>query len=167
MNKPLPDIKLKKAIQLREEGHYESSKTILLALVTQSPSNAAYHYHCAWTHDAMGLERDAVQFYEKAMQCGLEGEDLAGAYLGLGSTLRGLGHYEQSEKILSEGFEKFPEKKSIETFLAMALYNRAKYKESVSRLLKILIATSADKDITQFGRAILHYAADLDFIESK
>jgi tetratricopeptide (TPR) repeat protein len=84
------DQKLKEAIRLRTLGQTEAAKQILLELVSAKPNHPIILYQCAWTHDAMGLEREAVGFYERAITNGLEGNDLAGAYLGLGSTLRGL-----------------------------------------------------------------------------
>lgn len=156
------DDQLREAIRLRAAGDAGASKEILLGLVSNRPNDAVILYQCAWTHDAMGLERDAVRFYERAIEHGLEGDDLAGAYLGLGSTLRGLGQYARALEILEKGITQFPTKNSLRIFFAMALYNNGRAKEAVSSLLTILAETSSDKEVTNFRRAVLLYAEDLD-----
>ncbi len=156
--------KLGEAIQLRASGNTEASRNILLRLVSDHPNDPEILYQCAWTHDAMGLEREAIGFYDRAIEQGLKGDDLAGAYLGLGSTLRGLGEYARALDVLQRGITEFPKKNSIRIFFAMALYNAQRSKEAVSELLKIVAETSSDKDVTNFNRAILLYAQDLDRI---
>jgi tetratricopeptide (TPR) repeat protein len=110
----------------------------------------------------MGLEREAVTFYQRAIDAGLSGADLAGALLGLGSTLRGLGQYAAALECLERGVKSFPENRAIQVFHAMALYNSGRPKESVSTLLRLLAETSSDTEIIGFKRAILLYSDDLD-----
>ena len=158
------DDRLKDAIRLRTEGNKDSSRKILLDLVAEHPNNPTILYHCAWTHDAMGLEREAVEYYERAIQHGLEGDDLAGAYLGVGSTLRGLGEYKRALEVLENGVRNFPRKRSLRVFLSMALYNAKRSKDAVTVLLNLLVETTNDSDITRYERAIRSYAEDLDRI---
>ncbi len=158
------NARLKEAIRFRTIGEKEASRQLLLALVAEHPTNADVLYQCAWTHDGLGREREAVGFYERAISAGLSGPDLAGAYLGLGSTLRGLGQYEMATEVLEKGVGSFPENRPLQVFLAMALYNVGRSKESVSGLLRLLVDTSSDSAITDFSRAIRLYAEDLDRI---
>lgn len=153
--------RLNEAIRFREKGKGEASRKILLELAIEHPKDPEILYQCAWTHDGLGLEKEAVEFYERAIANGLHGDDLAGAYLGLGSTLRGLGDYKKSVAILEKGVATFPSHKALKTFLAMALYNNGRAKEAVSGLLTLLTETS-DPSIAEFKRAILFYAEDLD-----
>ncbi len=85
------------AIQLRKEGKLKESNKVLLELVARYPNDPIVNYHCAWSFDALGLEK-AIQYYEKAISIGLPNEDLRGAYLGLGSTYRTLGKYKKNQK---------------------------------------------------------------------
>ena len=158
------NTQLSEAIRLRESGDKEGSRRLLLEMVLLHPNDPVTLYQCAWTHDSLGREREAVGFYRRAIDGGLTGEDLAGAYLGLGSTLRGLGEYAEAVEVLQKGVSAFPEKKSLQVFFAMALYHVSRSKESVSRLLILLADTTSDKDISAFKRAIHFYAADLDRI---
>ncbi|WP_280512914.1 tetratricopeptide repeat protein [Carnobacterium inhibens] len=54
------------------------------------------NYQCAWSYDLLGEEKKAVPFYEQSIKLGLVGEDLEGAYVGLGSTYRTLGGIQKS-----------------------------------------------------------------------
>ena len=100
---------LRTAIQLRDKGQKEASRAMLLRLCALEPKNPEYLYHCAWTHDGMGLEQEAVSFYERAIASGLSGENHTGALLGLGSTLRGLGQYSKAVKVLGRGIKNSPD----------------------------------------------------------
>ena len=154
--------RLIEAVRLRENGHLEEARALLLSLVEGSPDNPAVLYQCAWVHDKMGLERDAVPFYEAAIEKGLDGADLHGALLGLGSTYRCLGEYAKAETTLRRGCAAFPESRANEVFLAMALHNLERHDEAMEVLLRNLAETSTDESIARYGRAIAYYAGRLN-----
>ncbi len=156
------DDRLAEAIRLREAGRLEESRALLLELVAAHGDDARVHYQTAWTHDRLGLEREAVPYYERALALGLDGDDLAGALLGLGSTYRALGDYERAVATLRRGAEAFPERRVMEVFLAMALYNAGHHREAMERLLRALAETSSDESIRRYQRAIAFYADKLD-----
>jgi tetratricopeptide (TPR) repeat protein len=147
---------------MRLDGKLPQACALLLGLVAEFPDDAVVNYQTAWIHDRLGLEKDAVKYYERALERGLKGDDRAGAFLGLGSTLRGLGQYPKALAVLDTGAKEFPEHRPLRVFRAMALYNGKRAKESVGELLKLLAETSADPEILAFKRAILFYAEDLD-----
>ncbi|GAB1531901.1 MULTISPECIES: tetratricopeptide repeat protein [Brevibacillus] len=150
-------------IHLRKEGHLDEAIQLALQLVNQSPTDPFAHYQCAWCHDAAGLEKEAVPFYEKAIELGLSVEDdLQGALLGLGSTYRTLGQYEQAAATLEMGMQQFPSDRSFPIFLSMAYYNLEKHHEAMNLLLKNLAETSSDPTILAYQKAILFYADDLN-----
>src|SRR5690349_25092414 len=99
--------RLQEAIHLRSNGRPEAARELLLELVTAYPDDAEIHYQTAWVHDNLGLEREAVPFYVRAIELGLSGEDLEGALLGLGSTYRTLGAYQQAAETLRRGIASF------------------------------------------------------------
>ena len=68
--------KLASAIRLRESENHEEARQLLLALHSEFPNDPQVNYQCAWIHDLIGLEREAIPFYEKAIQAGLHGDDL-------------------------------------------------------------------------------------------
>ncbi|MED4585315.1 tetratricopeptide repeat protein [Brevibacillus choshinensis] len=150
-------------IGLRKEGKLDEAIQLALELVAQEPSDPIAHYQCAWCHDSAGLEREAVPYYEKAIQLGLTPEnDLSGALLGLGSTYRTLGQYEQAADTFVKGMQQFPGDRSFPVFLSMAYYNLGKHHEAMTLLLQNLAETSCDSSISAYQKAILFYANDLD-----
>lgn len=153
---------LEKAIELRNEGKLKESNELLLELAEKYPENSTVNYQCAWSFDVLGLERDAMPYYEKAISIGLDETDLKGAYLGLGSTCRTIGEYIKSRDVLMEGMRAFPEDNSIKVFYAMALYNLSEHAEAMEILLTALADTSSDENIKKYTKAIKFYAGDLD-----
>nr|WP_199620775.1 tetratricopeptide repeat protein [Paenibacillus alkalitolerans] len=154
--------RLQTAIELRESGKLEEARTLLQDLYTQEPDNPSVLYQCAWVHDAMGLEREAVPFYVKSLELGLTGEERQGALLGLGSTYRTLGMYEQSKRIFEEAIKEYPHRREFLVFYAMVLYNLNAYDKAMEILLKQLSETSADEGIQSYKRAIHFYSDRLD-----
>ncbi|GAB5490437.1 MAG: tetratricopeptide repeat protein [Phototrophicaceae bacterium] len=156
------DKLLAEAIQLRQDKHYPEAEAIMAELHADYPNNARINYHFAWLCDVQGKEKEAVPYYETAIKNGLEGGDLRGALLGLGSTYRTLGEYEKSVARLKQGTTLFPEANEFKVFLAMALYNVGDSKEAVGSLLKLLLHVSEDSSIQRFKNPIALYAEDLD-----
>lgn len=154
--------KLHTAISLREAGKLEEAKTLLIDLVKEEPQNASIWYQLAWVHDAMGLERKAVPFYEKSLELGLVGKEREGALLGLGSTYRTLGMYDESKRIFEAAIKEFPERREFQVFYAMVQYNLKAYDKAMEILLKQLAETSADDGIQSYKRAALFYSDKLD-----
>ncbi|GFH34742.1 tetratricopeptide repeat protein [Streptomyces pacificus] len=157
------DAALARAVRLREHGQTVEARERLVALAEQYPQDVEIAYQAAWVHDVLGLEEEAVPFYERSLSGpGLVEEDRHGAFLGLGSTYRVLGRAEQSLRTLRRGLEEFPLDPALQAFLAMALYSTGEGREAVRTLLKVLAATSSDQRVQAYRRAIDHYADDLD-----
>ncbi len=153
---------LERAVYLRENGRAEEARELLLKLVAEKPDDPQINYQCAWVHDLLGREQEAVPFYERAIEEGLAGEDLEGAMLGLGSTFRALGDYQRAVETLRSGTTRFPNNRAMQVFLAMALYNAGECREAVELLLRNLAETTSDEGISAYNRAILFYAGRLD-----
>lgn len=158
---------LEKAIILRKEGKYQESNTYLQKLVTSYPKDANINYQCAWSLDLLGEELKAVPYYETAIELGLSGKDLEGAYLGLGSTYRTLGEYEKSQKVFRAGIELFPTNKALHVFYSMTLYNLEEHSRAMELLLNSLIDTTTDENILDYKKAIHFYANKLDEVWRK
>lgn len=144
------------------ESDLEAARQRALARVAREPGAALALYEAACAHDRLGLEREAVPFYEGALAAGLAGEDLRGACLGLGSTYRVLGEYARALEVLERGLAAFPRARDLGVFRAMALYNLGRSKEAVAALLLLLAEAPGDPEVTRYARAIALYADDLD-----
>ena len=158
------NIEGEKAIALQKEGRLREANAQFVSLAERFPEAASIQYYCASSFDALGEEAAAVPYYEKAIRLGVEGEELMGAYLGLGSTYRTLGHYEKSKETLQKGLERFPEYRALQVFYAMTLYNLGKYQEAMEIMLRCAAETSEDGGIRAYRKAISFYADKLDVI---
>ncbi|WP_152392659.1 tetratricopeptide repeat protein [Paenibacillus guangzhouensis] len=154
--------KLDEAIGLRERGEHEAARDILLQLVVDMPMSPEVWYQCAWIHDVMGLEREAAPYYVRALELGIMGEDRQGAFLGLGSTYRTLGMYEESKAVLERAMAEFPAQREYPVFYAMTLYNLQEHSQAMQILLEQLAETSADQGVQTYRKAIAFYADKLD-----
>jgi len=139
------DDTLQQIATLRSQGKLDEAIRLAKQLVDAMPADPVAHYQCAWCHDAAGLEKEAVPYYVKAIQLGLSPQDdLAGALLGLGSTYRTLGLYEQAAETLERGMQRFPADRSFPVFLSMAYYSLGRHHEAMTLLLRSLAETTND-----------------------
>jgi tetratricopeptide (TPR) repeat protein len=163
--------RLPEAIQLRESGRaqqdeaiLEEARTLLLELHAAHPDDAEITYQTGVIHDNLGLGPEAIPFYTRAIAQGLSGPDLERCLLGLGSTYRALGRYQEAEETLRRGVREFPNNRALQIFLAMALYNTKKYKEAMELVLTNLLDTTSDEKLQYFKRGLSYYALHLDEI---
>ncbi|GLX71282.1 tetratricopeptide repeat protein [Paenibacillus glycanilyticus] len=156
-------------IARREEGRAKQDQSMLkevrgqlMALLAEYPDDAEINYQTGIAHDNSGLGKEAISYYERALDLGLSGSDLERCLMGLGSTYRYWGFYDKAVAVLRRGAAEFPENRAIQVFLAMALYNSEHYKESVELLIANLMETTNDEKLHYFKRGILGYKEDLD-----
>lgn len=154
--------KLASAIKLRESEKHQEARQFLLALHAEFPEDPQVNYQCAWIHDLLGLEREAIPFYEKAIQTELSGDDLKSALLGMGSTYRCIGEYQKSIETFQHALSKFPDAHELKVFLGMAYYNIGEHSKAMELLLNSLADTSSDEGILRYQRAICFYSDKLD-----
>lgn len=154
--------RLAAAIRLRESENNEEARQLLLALHAEFPEDPQVNYQCAWIHDLLGLERQAIPFYERAIQAGLGDDDLKSALLGMGSTYRCIGEYEKSIQTFRQALKRFPDSQEFKVFLGMAYYNIGEYSKAMELVLNSLADTSGDQGIRRYQRAIRFYSDKLD-----
>ena len=152
-----------RAVRLREAG----DRAALLALAARHPDDPAVAYQTAWLHDRLGLEAEAVPFYEAALAPaegpgGLSSEDRLGAHTGLASTYRVLGRYADALAAFDRALAEYPGDPALTAFRAIALHNLGRSAEAVTDLLTFLTRTSSAPSIARYRPAIEHYAAHLD-----
>ncbi|MCM0624131.1 tetratricopeptide repeat protein [Lysinibacillus sp. OL1_EC] len=156
------DKQLEHILTLRKNGQLEEANQCMVALVKEQPQNAYYQFQCAWTFDSLGQEKEAVPHYEEAIKLGLEAEVLVDAYLGLGSTYRTIGQYEQAKRIFEQAIQEFPKAEQIKVFYAMTLYNLGEHAKSMETLLNTILRTANHQGIQDYKKAIHYYSDKLD-----
>ena len=60
--------RLEEARNLREEDELEASQEIFLELLNEYPDNTTVLYEVGGSYDLLGEEREAIPFYEKAIE---------------------------------------------------------------------------------------------------
>ena len=154
--------RLTSAIQLRKEEKHEEARVALLQLHSEYSDDPQVNLQCAWIHDLLGLEREAIPFYEKAVAIGLSGDDLQNALLGMGSTYRCIGEYQMAKETFEHALGHFPNHQEFRIFLAMTLYNLKEHTKAMEILLTSLLDTTKDEGILSYERALRFYADKLD-----
>ena len=114
----------------------------------------------AWEHDSAGLEAEAVVEYRAALEAGIDEEDMLGALLGFGSTLRNVGELEESERVLRQAVTRFPDHAALRVFLALTRWSRDDKEGAFRELAEALFRADAP-GMTRYERAIRAYAAEL------
>ncbi|TMU88281.1 tetratricopeptide repeat protein [Bacillus sp. BHET2] len=107
---------------------------------------------------------EAVPYYEKAIHLGLDDHGLQGAYIGLGSTYRSLGKYEESLRVFRVGIERFPDNKAMTVFYSMTLYNLNEHSKAMELLLTCIGDVSEDATLEPYKKAIAFYSKQLDTV---
>jgi tetratricopeptide (TPR) repeat protein len=133
----------------------------LKALNDAHPHVAEIHYQLAWTYDSLDREAEALPHYETAISLGLPPNELSGALIGFGSTLRNLGQLDRAAEILETGRRQFPEQPEFDAFLALVRHDQGRHTESLQLALTTLVDTSEDPGINAYQRALRHYVSRL------
>lgn len=133
----------------------------LKKLDSKHPHVPEINYQLAWTCDVHGRTTEALAYYEKAIALGLAPNELSGALLGLGSTLRLLSQFDRSAEVLRSGKAQFPENREFDVFLALTLHSLGQHGPALQLALEALCDTTEDPGLTAYQRAIRHAASSL------
>jgi len=145
----------------RAHGQSEEILPRLRKLDAKHPNVAEINYQLAWSCDVLDRAADALPYYEKAVALGLPPNELSGALIGLGSTLRSLGQLERSAAVLRSGQVQFPDNPEFAVFLSLTLHQQGKAADALRLALDTLCETTDDPGLTAYQRAIRHAAAKL------
>ena len=156
------EASIERAVALRTDLQHTEALAILLDLYNANPDHARVNYELACTYDHQGVEDEAIGFYEHAIQCGLTGNDLRGALLGLGSSYRCVERFGDAARVLHKGAAEYPEAREFDVFLALTQYNLGDHAEAMRLLLTHIADQTADVDTQKYRRAIAYYAEHLE-----
>jgi tetratricopeptide (TPR) repeat protein len=145
----------------RAHGQSREILPRLKSLDERHPNVAEINYQLGWTCDVLDRPADALPFYEKSIALGLPPNELSGALLGLGSTLRQLGELERSAEVLRSAKLQFPDNPEFDAFLALTLHAQGKHADALRLALETLCANTDDPGLTAYQRALRHAASKL------
>ncbi|HEX2861961.1 MAG TPA: tetratricopeptide repeat protein [Lacunisphaera sp.] len=145
----------------RAHGQFGEILPRLRQLDARHPNVAEIAHQLAWTCDMLEREAEALPWYEKAVALGLPRNELAGALLGLGSTLRRLGQLDRSIAVLRSARLQFPENRELDAFLALSLHAADRSGEALRVAVEILCDTSEDQGIRAYQRTLRHAVSRL------
>jgi tetratricopeptide (TPR) repeat protein len=115
----------------------------------------------AFDADSAGREEEALEHYRRAFELGVPDEELAGALLGFGSTLRNVGRLDESVGVLAEAVERFPEHRALRVFLAYSLWSAGRQADAMRSLVEALYVGDPASELERYRRSITEYANDL------
>lgn len=150
------------ARELRRADKLEESQEVLVALLDEHGDDPLVLFEVGGSYDVMGAESEAIPYYQRAIEAGLEGDDLQECLVCLGSIYRNVGEHELAIRTLERAVEQFPRRNSSRAFLALAYYSDGREDEAVSLLLDLLLKTTSDEDILAYADTLDYYKDNLD-----
>ena len=150
------------SILLRRSDAYDEARALLSTLLDKPEYSGKAHLYIAFTFDNEGKEEEAIIHYETALAGELSSSDRFEGLLGLASTLRSLGRYQDALVYFEKLGLDYPNALEYQPFHAMCLYNLGEHKKATSLLLELLIDTTNSEAIKEYHKAIRLYADDLD-----
>ena len=148
--------------RLNRAGAFDEALQVAHALVTRFPDNARAQFVLAGAFDFQNREVDALAVYQQAWKLGLAGDDMPRFYVQYGSTLRNVGQFDESVRILREGRERIPENAAIKAFLSLALFSAGRPAEALATSLAILTDRAGTVDLQGYERALREYIGVLN-----
>jgi tetratricopeptide (TPR) repeat protein len=156
---------IQRAIELRDASQHTEALTILLDLSNACPDDPTVNYELASTFSAEGVKEEAIGFYERAIACGLQGDQLRCAYVSLGANYRSMGRFGDAARILQRGAAIFPDAPEFDVFLAMVRFHLGETQEAMRLLLNHIAQYSSDSATQRHNQAIRYGAEHLDQAE--
>lgn len=153
---------VEEARRLRRADELESSQDLLLELLERHPNHPLVLFEVGGAYDVMGEVEMAIPYYRRAIEAGLEGNDLQECLICLGSTLRVVGEYDAAVELLEQAVDEFPDRNSGRAFLALAQYSIGDADLAVRTLLALLLETTNDPDIQAYAETLDYYKDNLD-----
>jgi Flp pilus assembly protein TadD len=145
---------------LKRAGDEEGAIQRFQGLVERYPDEPRAHAELAYAYDFAGWEEQAVAPYRRALELGLPETDLPGHLLGLGSTLRNVGRFDESVRVLQEAVARFPDRADLKVFLAFSLHSAGEQTVALVTLLDVILAAPGI-ELHGYERAARYYTDDL------
>lgn len=155
------EINMQRAIALRMAGQYEQSRELLRALAEIQTLKAEALLNIAWSYDNEGLEERAAEYYQAALNEGLEGDNQFEAQLGLACTLRCLGNYSLAKQGFEEIIRDYPDASEAIPFYALCLHNLGEHDRAMTLMLELVSNYPPTPGIQRYAKALAFYSHNL------
>ena len=134
----------------------------MLDLNNANPDDPIVNFELADTFAAEGVRDEAIGFYERAIDCGLQGDQLRHSFVSLGSNYLDVGRIGDAARVLQRGAAIFPDAPEFDVFLAMTRYHLGEYQEAVRLLSNHITQYSSEPATQRYRRATSYCAEHLD-----
>jgi predicted enzyme related to lactoylglutathione lyase len=134
----------------------------VVALAEAYPESGWLRVEIGGIFDSNGFEHDACTWYERGLEFGQDSfpESEAPHFcVQYGSTLRNVGRFEASEKVLRSGLQRWPQFSALQFFLGLTLMSQGRSMEALVAFAS-LSAGSWDTSVHDYRRAIANYLAE-------
>jgi Flp pilus assembly protein TadD len=133
-----------------------------VAAARANPQDVRAVMAAAYACDRIGLEQEAIEYYERAWELGVPTAERPGFLVGFGSTLRNVGRAEEAVARLAEATAEFPDDASLRAFLALALHSAGHATLALATMLEAALAAAARPDgFGPYARALTSYQREL------
>ena len=147
---------------LRRVGDHEGAHARAIILARDHPDDVNAALAAGGTCDRLGLERDAIVHYERALELGVPEDVRRDFTIWYGSTLRNVGRVEESLARLAEGTTVYSEDAAIRAFLALALHSAGHDTLALATMLEAaLVAAARPEGFRGYERALATYQTEL------
>jgi predicted Zn-dependent protease len=156
------DEELAAIAALRTAGDHEGAHTRALAAARAFPDDVRAVLAAGGTCDRLGFEKDAIVYYDRAVELGVPEVMKQDFTIWYGSTLRNVGRLEESVAILAEGTTTFPEDAAMRAFLSLALHSAGHETLALATMLEAgLVASHKPEGFRGYQRALANYQTEL------
>lgn len=150
-----PDLSLVR--RLKAKGRYDEALRQLEAWLTADPDNPILLYEMASGLDNQSLEDQAIPYYRRALDAGLDRVHRVDCLVGLGSSLRVMGRVQESHAVLKQGVKEYPHHLALKVFYALTLEKMGNYGDAIFELLDVIAKPDQKDSLNVYQRAILYY----------
>jgi len=162
---PSLEADLAAVLATRDRDDMTPTISALLAIMGQHPDSPLVLFEVGGAYDGAGQPAVAVDYYEQALELGLDGEVLCRCYLQYGSTLKNLGRIEESVAVFAKAREEFPESLSLVAFEALTSHAAGRHGAALGSVLRLVADHVDSAEISRYEISLRAYAdeiADLD-----
>lgn len=146
---------------LRQAGRHDEALEAARAYVAEQPEDVGANIEAAYAHDRVGLERDAIRYYDAAFQLGVPVDERRRFVVGYGSTLRNVGRFDDAVGVLGQAVADDPQYPPFAAFLALALASAGHPGAALATLLGCTLEVARDGAFDGYERALAEYHLEL------